>query len=290
MTSVGTLCRCQISAVEQVQTNGVNAAPSKETTPMRILLTNDDGIDAPGLEILHGIAKQLSDDIWISAPETNKSGAGHSLSLNEPLRMRQVSERSFAVRGTPTDSVIMGVRHVLKDIGKPDLILSGVNKGGNLAEDVTYSGTVAGAFEGTVIGIRSIALSQAFGTESREKLHWGTAAAHGASVVKKLLALDWPTGVLMNVNFPDKAPADVKGVIATRQGKRDLDMLSVDARHDPWSTPYYWLSFERRRSVTTEGTDLWAIYNGYISVTALSMNLTDTATNAKVAGAFAKSG
>jgi 5'-nucleotidase len=257
---------------------------------MRILLTNDDGIDAPGLEVLHGIAKQLSDDIWISAPETNKSGAGHSLSLNEPLRMRQLNERAFAVRGTPTDSVIMGVRHVLKDIGKPDLILSGVNKGGNLAEDVTYSGTVAGAFEGTVIGIRSIALSQAFGTESRDNLHWETAAAHGASVVKKLLALEWPPNVLMNVNFPDKAPDDVKGVLATRQGKRDLDMLSVDARHDPWTTPYYWLSFERRRSVTTLGTDLWAIYNGYISVTALSMNLTDTATNEKIAGAFGKNG
>jgi 5'-nucleotidase len=255
---------------------------------MRILLTNDDGIDAPGLEVLHGIAKQLSDDIWISAPETNKSGAGHSLSLNEPLRMRQLSERSFAVRGTPTDSVIMGVRHILKDIGKPDLILSGVNKGGNLAEDVTYSGTVAGAFEGTVIGIRSIALSQAFGTESRDNLHWDCAAQHGASIVKKLLAFDWPAGVLMNVNFPDKAAADVKGIVATRQGKRDLDMLSVDARHDPWTTPYYWLSFERRRSVTTEGTDLWAIYNGYISVTALNMNLTDTAINAKVAGAFGK--
>jgi 5'-nucleotidase len=255
---------------------------------MRILLTNDDGIDAPGLEVLHGIAKQLSDDIWISAPDTNKSGAGHSLSLNEPLRMRQVSERSFAVRGTPTDSVIMGVRHILKDIGKPDLILSGVNRGGNLAEDVTYSGTIAGAFEGTVIGIRSIAMSQAFGTQSRNNLQWDTAAKHGAGIVKTLLDLEWPPGVLMNVNFPDQAPDEVKGIMATRQGKRDLGLLSVDARHDPWTTPYYWLSFEQRRSVTTLGTDLWAIYNGYISVTALSMNLTDTATNEKIAGAFAK--
>ena len=106
---------------------------------MRILLTNDDGIDAPGLKVLEGIARELSDDVWISAPDSNKSGAGHSLSLNEPLRMRQVAKKSFAVRGTPTDSVIMGVRHILKDVGKPDLILSGVNHGGNLAEDVTYS-------------------------------------------------------------------------------------------------------------------------------------------------------
>jgi 5'-nucleotidase len=256
---------------------------------MRILLTNDDGIDAPGLEVLLGIARELSDDVWIAAPETNKSGAGHSLSLNEPLRMRQVSERAFAVRGTPTDSVIMGVRHVLKDIGRPDLILSGVNRGGNLAEDVTYSGTIAGAFEGTVIGIRSIALSQAFGFEQRDKLQWATAAKHGAAVVKSLLAFDWPPGVLMNVNFPDQPPEGVKGILPTRQGKRDLDLLSVDARRDPWTNPYYWLSFERRRSVTTPGTDLWAIYNGYISVTALSMNLTDAATNEKIAAAFPQS-
>ena len=253
---------------------------------MRILLTNDDGIDAPGLAILREIAGQLSDDVWIAAPETNKSGAGHSLSLNEPLRMRQVGEKSFAIRGTPTDSVIMGVRHVLKDVGKPDLILSGVNRGGNLAEDVTYSGTIAGAFEGTVIGIRSIALSQAFGVESRDRLQWETATAHGAATIEALLTLDWPPGVLMNVNFPDTAPDAVKGRIATRQGKRDLNLLSVDARHDPWSNPYYWLSFERRRSITTEGTDLWAIYNGYISVTALSMNLTDAAMNQKVAAAL----
>ena len=255
---------------------------------MRILLTNDDGIDAPGLKVLRKIAAELSDDVWVVAPETNKSGAGHSLSLHEPLRMRQVDERSFAVRGTPTDSVIMGVRHVLKDIGRPDLVLSGVNRGGNLAEDVTYSGTIAGAFEGTTIGIRSIALSQAFGIESRDRLQWETAAAHGAETISALLAVDWPTGVLMNVNFPDTAPDAVKGRLATRQGKRDLNLLSVDARRDPWAEDYYWLSFERRRSITTEGSDLWAIYNGYISVTALSMNLTDTATNEKIAGALKK--
>ncbi len=255
---------------------------------MRILLTNDDGIDAPGLKVLRKIAAELSDDVWVVAPETNKSGAGHSLSLHEPLRMRQVDDRSFAVRGTPTDSVIMGVRHVLKDIGRPDLVLSGVNRGGNLAEDVTYSGTIAGAFEGTTIGIRSIALSQAFGIESRDRLQWETAEAHGAATVRSLLAFEWPTGVLMNVNFPDTAPDAVKGRLATRQGKRDLNLLGVDARRDPWSEEYYWLSFERRRSVTTEGSDLWAIYNGYISVTALSMNLTDTATNEKVAAALSK--
>ena len=154
---------------------------------MRILLTNDDGIDAPGLHALREIARQLSEDIWVVAPETNQSGASHSLTLHEPLRMRLLDERAFAVRGTPTDSVIMGVRHVLKD-KPPDLVLSGVNRGGNMAEDVTYSGTIAGAFEGTILGIRSIALSQAFGFERGQDVRWQTGIAHGPGLIRKLLA------------------------------------------------------------------------------------------------------
>lgn len=254
---------------------------------MRILLTNDDGIDAPGLHALREIAAKLSDDVWVSAPETNKSGAGHSLSLHELIRMRKIDERAYAVRGTPTDSVIMGVRHVLKD-KRPDLILSGVNRGGNLAEDVTYSGTIAGAFEGTLIGVRSIALSQSFGAQYNDQVKWETAIAHGADVVKKLLTLDWPPGVLMNVNFPDKAPNDVKGILSTTQGRRDMDLLGVEERRDTWGNPYYWFNYERRRSQTTEDTDLWAVYNGYISVTALSMNLTDVPMRQKVGALFGK--
>ena len=157
---------------------------------MRILLTNDDGINSPGLHALREIALQLSDDVWVVAPETNQSGASHSLSLHEPLRMRQVDERAFAVRGTPTDSVIMGVRHVLKD-KTPELVLSGINRGANMAEDVTYSGTIAGAFEGTILGIRSIALSQAFGFESTKSVRWQTALAHAPALLRKLLALEW---------------------------------------------------------------------------------------------------
>jgi 5'-nucleotidase len=252
---------------------------------MRILISNDDGIDAPGLKTLQAIAAQLSSDVWTVAPETNKSGAGHSLSLNEPLRMRQVDERAFAVRGTPTDCVIMGVRHVLRD-KRPDLILSGINRGGNLAEDVTYSGTIACAFEGTLIGIKSIALSQAYGFETREHPRFETAAAHGPKVIQTLIDMDWPAGVLMNVNFPDKAPGEVAGTRITSQGRRDADLLAIDERSDTWGTPYYWLAYDRRRSTTTEGTDLWAIYNGYISVTSLSMNLTHGPTQDALSNAF----
>jgi 5'-nucleotidase len=127
---------------------------------MRILCTNDDGIHAPGLKALEEIARQLTDDVWIVAPETDQSGVSHSLSLNDPLRLRQIGDRYFAVKGTPTDCVIMAVRHIMHE-SRPDLVLSGVNRGQNVAEDVSYSGTVAGAIEGTILGVPSIALSQA---------------------------------------------------------------------------------------------------------------------------------
>ena len=240
---------------------------------MRILLTNDDGIDSPGLHALREIAHQLSDDVWVVAPESNQSGASHSLSLHEPLRMRKVDDRAFAVRGTPTDSVIMGVRHVLKDKA-PDLVLSGINRGANMAEDVTYSGTIAGAFEGTILGIRSIALSQAFGFESGRTVRWQTALAHAPELLRKLLAIEWPPTSLININFPDREPSNVAGIMVTAQGQRDPGLLNIDERHDTWGNPYYWLAFERRRSNAKEGTDLAAIYAGYISVTPLFLDLT----------------
>jgi len=240
---------------------------------MRILLTNDDGIDAPGLHALREIAGQLSDDVWVVAPETNQSGASHSLSMREPLRLRRIDERAFAVRGTPTDSVIMGVRHILKD-GLPDLVLSGVNRGANMAEDVTYSGTIAGAFEGTILGIRSIALSQAFGFSGGAKtVKWQTALAHGPGLIRKLLATEWKPSCVMNVNFPDREPDDVEGTLVTVQGRRDPGLLQIEERHDTWGNAYYWLAFERRRSSAAEGTDLAAIYAGSISVTPLFLDL-----------------
>jgi 5'-nucleotidase len=239
---------------------------------MRILVTNDDGIEAPGLHALRQIAAKLSDDVTVVAPETNQSGKGHSLSLHDPIRLRKVSDKSYAVGGTPTDSVIMAVNHIMVDL-PPTLILSGVNRGANMAEDMTYSGTIAGAFEGTLVGIRSIALSQAFGFESKTP-RWETAIEHAPGVIEKLLQLDWPIGHLMNVNFPDRTPDNIAGLRVTRQGKRDPGLLTIDARRDTWGEHYYWLAYERRRSNAAAGTDLDAVYNGFISVTPLSMNMT----------------
>src|ERR1041384_2767531 len=153
---------------------------------MRILVTNDDGINSRGLDVCAEIARALSDDVWVVAPEFDQSGVSHSLSLNDPLRMRAVDERRFAIKGTPTDCIIMGVRHILDGKG-PDLILSGVNRGQNAAEDVTYSGTIAGALESTILGIPAFALSQAYSAANRQKPFWATARQHGPGIIRRVL-------------------------------------------------------------------------------------------------------
>ncbi|MGI9380249.1 MAG: 5'/3'-nucleotidase SurE [Methyloligellaceae bacterium] len=240
---------------------------------MRILLTNDDGVEAPGLDVLVKIASEISDDIWVVAPETDQSGASHSLTLNEPLRLRQLGERTYAIKGTPTDCVIMGLRHILQD-GPPDLVLSGVNRGQNMADDVTYSGTIAGAMEGMLLGIPSIALSLAINMKTRPSIRWETPMTHGADVVKKLLDKGWPEDVVINVNFPDIEPENIKETVITRQGKRDPGLLRIEDRMDTRGNPYYWIGFNRSLSTPDEGTDLWAVYSGRISVTPLYLDLT----------------
>ncbi len=252
---------------------------------MRILVTNDDGIHAPGLDILEEIARGLSDDVWIVAPETDQSGVSHSLSLNDPLRLREVSERRFAVKGTPTDCVIMGTRNVLRD-HRPDLVLSGVNRGQNVAEDVTYSGTVAGAMEGCVLGIPSIALSQAYGPGGRTAIKWQCGAHHAPDVIRRVLAEGIPRNILMNVNFPDCEPEEVRGVAITAQGHRDQELLGIDERRDGRGNPYYWIGFSKARTEPGNGTDLWAIAQKHISVTPLRLDLTDEPTLTRFALAF----
>lgn len=252
---------------------------------MRILITNDDGAGAHGLTVLHQIARELTDDIWIVAPEMNQSGASHALTLQVPLRYREIGERAFAVRGTPADCVIMGVRHVLKD-KPPDLVLSGVNHGANLADDVTYSGTIAGAMEGTLIGIRSIAMSLTLGFDPDGLQHWGTPLKFGPRIVEQLLSIDWPAGTLMNVNYPDLAPDAVSEIRVTSQGRRDQGGLHLEQRADPWGDPYFWFGFERRRSDPPADSDLRAIADGAISITPLSMDLTNHAMRARMSGVF----
>ncbi|MEI8144336.1 MAG: 5'/3'-nucleotidase SurE [Alphaproteobacteria bacterium] len=253
---------------------------------MRILVTNDDGIHAEGLGVAERIARSLSDDVWVVAPESDQSGVSHSLSLNDPLRLREISERHFAVKGTPTDCVIMAVKHILRGEA-PDLVLSGVNKGQNVAEDVTYSGTIAGAMEGTILGIRAIALSQSYGPETRKNVPFATAEAHGPGVVRTILEEGLAPGIVANVNFPNRAPGDVKGVQVTVQGRRDQEILTIDPRHDGRGNPYYWIAFVRRPQRIEHGTDIWALSEGYISVTPLRLDLTDVPSMTRLAAVFA---
>ena len=239
---------------------------------MRILLTNDDGIHAEGLAVLERIARQLSDNIWVVAPEADQSGLAHSLTLSEPLRLREIDDRHFALRGTPTDCVIMGVRRLMPE--PPDLVLSGVNAGANLADDVTYSGTVAGAMEGTLLGVRSIALSQAYNfVEDGRVVPWETVETHAPQLLRKLIDTPTPAGVLLNVNFPRCAPADVKGVSVANQGKL-VHNIAIEERHDGRGFPYFWLKFGREHTETVPGTDIAAIRDDRISVTPLHLDLT----------------
>lgn len=251
---------------------------------MRILLTNDDGIHAEGLAVLERIARKLSDDVWVVAPETDQSGLAHSLTLSEPLRLRQIDDRHFALRGTPTDCVIMGVRHVLP--GAPDLILSGVNSGANIADDVTYSGTVAGAMEGTLLGVRSIALSQEYEYEGdRRIVPWETAETHAPDLIRKLMEAGWPEGVLLNLNFPNCGADEVKGTRVTAQGKLSHD-ARLDERRDGRGFPYFWLHFGRGKAPVADDSDIAAIRSDCISATPLHLDLTAHKVRAELSAAL----
>lgn len=239
---------------------------------MRILITNDDGIHAEGLAALERIAAHLSDDVWVVAPETDQSGLAHSLTMNDPLRLRQIDDKRFALRGTPTDCVIMAITHVMDE--KPDLVLSGVNSGQNIADDITYSGTVAGAMEGALLGVRSIALSQAYNFEdNRRVVPWEVAETHAPSLLKTLIALEMPEGTFLNVNFPKCRHDQVKGTRVSRQGKL-LHGLFMEERHDGRGFPYFWLRFGRSPVPTKSDTDIAVLRDDHISVTPLKFDLT----------------
>ncbi|MFD1623220.1 5'/3'-nucleotidase SurE [Azospirillum griseum] len=245
-----------------------------DLTNARILVTNDDGIHAQGLKVLEGIARSLTEDVWVVAPEMEQSAASHSLTINRPLRLRKLDERRFTVDGTPTDCVLLAINHVMKD-ARPTLVLSGVNQGSNIGEDVTYSGTIAAAMEGTLLGVPSIALSQHY--EPGHPIDWSAAIAHGADVVRKALTIAWPKNVLLNVNFP-ACPADaVTGVKVVRHGKRKIGDELVE-RVDPRGKPYIWIGTLRGEADVTEDTDIHTVFHGGISITPIDLDLTHTPT------------
>ncbi|WP_414900126.1 5'/3'-nucleotidase SurE [Sphingomonas flavalba] len=241
---------------------------------MRILLTNDDGINASGLKVLEAIAATLSDDIWVVAPSEEQSGAGHSLTLTRPVRVRTYSDRRFAVTGTPTDSVMMALAKIMAD-SPPDLILSGVNRGANLGEDVTYSGTVSAAMEGALAGVRSIALSQVSAREGMaDSVPFGAAQAWGERVLRPLLAAPLAPRTLVNVNFPAVAADAVKGIRVVAQGLRDYGRTHIVSGVDPRGFPYHWFALGPAIETPAHSTDLEAVAEGYVAVTPLHLDLT----------------
>ena len=253
---------------------------------MRILLTNDDGYYAPGLKVLEEIAATLSDDVWIVAPADEQSGAGHSLTLTRPIRVRQHSERRFAVAGTPTDAVMMALAKIMAE-AKPDLILSGVNRGANLAEDVTYSGTVSAAMEGALAGVRSIALSQCYAREGMGDIVPFDAARHwGAKVLTPLLDAPLAPRTLVNINFPSLAADQVRGTRIVAQGLRDYGRLQIVTNRDPRGYEYHWFGLGPSIETPAHSTDVEAVADGYIAVTPLHLDLTHQSSLALLASVY----
>ena len=253
---------------------------------MRILISNDDGIAAPGLKLLERIARSLTRDVWVAAPETEQSGAGHSLTLHRPLRARRISRRRFAVDGTPTDSVMLAINKWIP--GKtPDLLLSGVNRGSNLADDVSYSGTIAAAFEATLLGVPAIAFSQRYANGHPVK--WATAEHHAAGLIRRLVEIGWPDDVTINVNFPDVLADKVAGVVICHQGRRKFDDV-LSERIDPRGRPYYWIGEMRYVNGNVPGTDVAAVDAGAIAVTPLHLDMTHGPTEARLRNAFGEPG
>ncbi len=254
---------------------------------MRILLTNDDGVDAAGLDVLKQIALSLSADVWTVAPAQEQSAASRGVSLHNPVFVRKLADKTYSVSGTPTDCVIVAMREIMAD-NPPDLLLSGVNRGQNLAEDIGFSGTVAGALQGMQMGVPSISLSQArgFETYNNGKANWKTALKHGPLVLKKLLAGSWPEDVILNVNFPDVKGDKVSGIHITRQGRRDFEMSNIDKRTHPRGGHYYWLTYKGGKSNPDVGTDLRAVYDDFISITPIHIDHTHYETVAGLSAAF----
>src|SRR5512134_1736585 len=236
----------------------------------RVLIGNDDGIRAPGLKLLEKVMRRLAREVWVVSPDSEQSAASHSLTRRRPLYLGQGGRRRFTVDGTPTDCVLIAIHQVLKD-RPPNLVLSGINRGGNLGEDATYSGTVAAAMEGTLLGIRSVALSQVY--ENGADTPWATAETWTEEVLRRLPRFGWPRGVLLNVNFPAVSATAVTGIEVTEQGRHKIGGTMVEGMI-PRGQRYFWIAGHRQQNKRLRGTDLAAVEGGAISITPLCLDLT----------------
>jgi 5'-nucleotidase len=238
-------------------------------SPRRILVSNDDGINAPGLNALAGAMAEFG-EVWVVAPDRERSGAGHSLTLQRPLRIHPMGERRFSVDGTPTDCVNLALKEILR-ASPPDLVVSGINDGPNLGDDITYSGTVSAALEGTLLGVPSVAFSVA-GTRD-EPSNFLPAAHFARRLVRWLLGKKLPDDVLLNVNVPNVTGEQADAYEWTRMGKRRYGE-AIPERVDPRGRKYYWIGGDELDFDDLPGTDGDAIRKGRISVTPIRLDLT----------------
>ncbi|MEZ5769844.1 MAG: 5'/3'-nucleotidase SurE [Paracoccaceae bacterium] len=253
---------------------------------MRILITNDDGINAPGLAVLAAIAEEVAGpggEVWTVAPAFEQSGVSHCISYSRPMMLAELGPRRFAAEGTPADCVLAALGGAMPD--RPDLILSGVNRGNNAGENTLYSGTIGGALEGALQGIRSIALSQYLGPQNHGPQNGDTdkvfaaAAAHGAAVVRKLVDqapwdADAAYGLFYNVNFPPVPAAKVKGVAVRRQGRRAGVNFTTEPVRSPSGRNYVWIKGGPQHGATDPATDVQATLDGHIAITPMRADLT----------------
>lgn len=261
---------------------------------MRILITNDDGINAPGLAVLEAIAGEIAGpdgEVWTVAPAFEQSGVAHCISYTRPMMIAEMGPRRFAAEGSPADCVLAGVHDVLKDT-PPDLVLSGVNRGNNSAENVLYSGTLGGALEASLQGLPAIALSQYLGPETRDLENpFEAAATHGAAVVRQILSAQETGGsdyrLFWNVNFPPVPAAKVQGVRLAAQGRRDGTGFSTEPHLSPSGRRFLWIRGGDQRVAATPGSDADVNLGGHISVTPMRADLTDHAALARFEGTFA---
>ena len=248
---------------------------------MRILITNDDGITAPGLEVLHAIATKLAGkqgEVWTVAPAFEQSGVGHCINYVHPTMMTQLGERRYAAEGSPADCVLVAVHDVMKDF-PPDLVLSGVNRGNNSAENTLYSGTIGGAMEAALQGFPAIALSQYFGPANRDLPDpFEASAKHGADVLRRILkntpdeTADY--SLFYNVNFPPVAAADVKGIKLAPQGRRPNVVFGTEPHIAPSGRRFSWIKGGDQQVKTAAGSDAAVNLEGYVSVTPMRADLT----------------
>lgn len=265
--------------------------PPLDLKKARVLICNDDGIGSPGIIRLEKVMRSIAKEVWVVAPELEQSGTAHSLTLRDPLRIRKISARKYAVAGTPTDNVLLAVNQIMKGF-RPDLVLSGINRGANVGEDMTYSGTIAAAIEATLLGVPAIALSQQVDDKMPDDdksaplpVHWSTAEHFVPIVIEQLVKIQWPRDVLMNVNFPACPVDKISDITVTREGRRKVADEVIEGR-DPRGRPYYWIGAQQGPDKYVRGTDINALAHHQVSITPVTVDLTHYATVRKLRKVF----